>query len=39
MNKKATELECFEGLARLGVLSEEGLKKLVELRTESKEVD
>jgi len=27
-----TELECFEGLARLGLLSKDGEKRLIELR-------
>jgi len=29
-----SEQECFEGLARLGVLSDEGLERLEELRKE-----
>lgn len=34
MDENPSELECFEGLARQGLLSEEGMERLEELRRE-----
>jgi len=37
MKQTETELECFEGLFRLGVLSQEGIERMKELRRKKNE--